>query len=641
LDTGPPQLIQDDNDISSDSENYHPVLSIAYSDDWNLPSFGCFLNGFGEVVDYIRLNHIQKKMGDQEKEKEMTTLKQSMMKQKPSMVVIAATSRTALLILDELKACVHETCPEQCSVVEIMDPGVPSLCAKLNRYKEAYPSYPDLLRIAVSSGRYAQEPLYEMASLCESSDDEILSLRLHHLQMAVPQSLLKERLELEIVTKVNQVGVNINFCIEHPHAESILSFVSGFGPRKAVGLLKNLRQENIQLQNRSQLVTQCSIGPQVFINCAGFIKISPSTFGMSDSSYVEILDSTRIHPETYEWARKMAIDALEYDETGDESNPSAAVEDVMETPEKLRDLDLDAFADELERQEYGNKRATLYDIRDELFAPFKDHRVPFNGMSAENKFALLISEPIHTIYIGKLITCTVTGIARKRLMRDVIAQATPLQDRVTGYWQCPFCLRDDFPDITMVWPHFDDNSCPGQAIGVRTKLENNLNGFISVKNLSDNRVDNPESRVQIGMTLHSRIIAVNYEKLSVDLSCRSSDLKDDQGKFGLRKDMYYDYQSEDVDNVKKNKGNEKTKQKYMRRVIVHPCFMNITYVEACERLKELDQGDAIFRPSSQVSHCEVITSLVSFIITTLLLPVHINGGFLPIQWNLSLWAPPK
>ena len=30
--------------------------------------------------------------------------------------------------------------------------------------------------------------------------------------------------------------------------------------------------------------------------------------------YIEVLDDTRIHPETYEWARKMAVDALEYDE---------------------------------------------------------------------------------------------------------------------------------------------------------------------------------------------------------------------------------------------------------------------------------------------------------------------------------------
>jgi transcriptional accessory protein Tex/SPT6 len=33
--------------------------------------------------------------------------------------------------------------------------------------------------------------------------------------------------------------------------------------------------------------------------------------------YIEVLDSTRVHPETYEWARKMAVDALEYDEVRD------------------------------------------------------------------------------------------------------------------------------------------------------------------------------------------------------------------------------------------------------------------------------------------------------------------------------------
>ena len=34
----------------------------------------------------------------------------------------------------------------------------------------------------------------------------------------------------------------------------------------------------------------------------------------SASMYIEVLDSTRIHIETYEWARKMATDALEYEE---------------------------------------------------------------------------------------------------------------------------------------------------------------------------------------------------------------------------------------------------------------------------------------------------------------------------------------
>ena len=37
-------------------------------------------------------------------------------------------------------------------------------------------------------------------------------------------------------------------------------------------------------------------------------------YSYSNSSYTEVLDSTRIHPETYEWARKMAVDALEIEE---------------------------------------------------------------------------------------------------------------------------------------------------------------------------------------------------------------------------------------------------------------------------------------------------------------------------------------
>ena len=62
------------------------------------------------------------------------------------------------------------------------------------------------------------------------------------------------------------------------------------------------------------------------------------------------------------------------------------MEDILLTPEKLRDLDLDAFAEELERQEYGNKKATLYDIRDELFTPFKERRAPYSAMSQVNVY---------------------------------------------------------------------------------------------------------------------------------------------------------------------------------------------------------------------------------------------------------------
>lgn len=43
---------------------------------------------------------------------------------------------------------------------------------------------------------------------------------------------------------------------------------------------------------------------------------------------------------------KLSMDSLQTDE----GFQSGAVEDILETPEKLKDLDLDAFAEELERQ---------------------------------------------------------------------------------------------------------------------------------------------------------------------------------------------------------------------------------------------------------------------------------------------------
>ena len=36
---------------------------------------------------------------------------------------------------------------------------------------------------------------------------------------------------------------------------------------------------------------------------------------------------------------------------------------------------------------------------------------------------------------------------------------------------------------------------------------------------------------QIGMTIHARILTVNVEKFSVDLTSRSSDLKDTEERF--------------------------------------------------------------------------------------------------------------
>ena len=55
--------------------------------------------------------------------------------------------------------------------------------------------------------------------------------------------------------------------------------------------------------------------------------------------------------------------------------------------------------------------------------------------------------------------------------------------------------------LLQVWNHIDEGSCPGQGIGVRTRLENGLSGFILTKNLSDKPVSTPEERVNVSNTV--------------------------------------------------------------------------------------------------------------------------------------------
>ena len=86
------------------------------------------------------------------------------------------------------------------------------------------------------------------------------------------------------------------------------------------------------------------------LEASRYVSCPFSAYSFSTDSYIEVLDGSRVHPETYEWARKMAVDALEYDESAEDANPAGALEEILENPERLKDLDLDAFAEELERQ---------------------------------------------------------------------------------------------------------------------------------------------------------------------------------------------------------------------------------------------------------------------------------------------------
>ena len=124
-------------------------------------------------------------------------------------------------------------------------------------------------------------------------------------------------------------------------------------------------------------------------------------------------------------------------------------------PAKLHELNLEAFAQELERQGLGKKLNTLYDIRSELHDMYKDFRDAFVEPTPEEIFNMVTKENPQTFYVGKMVMATVTGFAHKKPQGEELDKAAPLRKGEGNSWQCPFCGQDDFPELTEVWNHFD------------------------------------------------------------------------------------------------------------------------------------------------------------------------------------------
>ncbi|KAL0882973.1 hypothetical protein ABMA27_016464 [Loxostege sticticalis] len=606
--------ISDDDDEEWDTSNGLRVLSIAYVPDRQHSAFACIIAAGGEVADHLRLPHLLYRrnawdaLERKNKEADMTALRRFILRKKPHVIVIGGESREALTIKADVSECVQQLVEDEQFPripIEIADNHISKIYSNSIRGRNDFREYPDILRQAVCQGRLIQDPLMEISQLC-GPDEEILCLRYHPLQDQIAKEDLLEGIELEFVNRVNEVGVDMNEAILTGRGTELLQYVCGLGPRKAQALIKLFKQTNQKLENRTQLVTVCHMGPKVFINCSGFIKIDTSSLGDSTEAYIEVLDGSRVHPETYEWARKMAVDALEYED--EDANPAGAVEEILEAPERLKDLDLDAFAEELERQGFGNKCITLYDIRAELNSRYKDLRVPYRSPTPEELFDILTKESPETFYLGKMVLASVVGITHRKPQREMLDQANPVRNDETGLWECPFCHKNDFPELSEVWNHFDAGACPGQATGVRVRLDNGLSGYIHIKNLSDRHVADPTERVRIGQTVHCRITKIDVERFSVDCSSKSSDLLDKNKEWRPPKDPYYDQEAEDKD-LRKEKETKQTKERmqYVKRVIVHPAFHNISFAEAEKLMENMAQGEVIVRPSSKGSDHLTVT----------------------------------
>ncbi|VEN52109.1 unnamed protein product [Callosobruchus maculatus] len=114
---------------------------------------------------------------------------------------------------------------------------------------------------------------------------------------------IEEALEEVVSECVSFIGVDLNTA-----SHSLLRRVAGLTEKRATSILK-FREENGPFCNREQLNKVTGIGPKVFKQCAGFLRVGPTDAKTADNFYKKPkttkLDCTYVHPESYDIASKL------------------------------------------------------------------------------------------------------------------------------------------------------------------------------------------------------------------------------------------------------------------------------------------------------------------------------------------------
>lgn len=150
--------------------------------------------------------------------------------------------------------------------------------------RDEFPNYDLTVRGAVSIGRRLQDPLAELVKI------DAKSIGVGQYQHDVDQTKLKNSLDIVVESCVNTIGVNINTA-----SESLLSYVSGIGPKLAKNIV-NHRNENGAFSSRSEIKKVPRLGGKAFEQAAGFLRIKNAK---------NPLDNSSVHPESYALVDKM------------------------------------------------------------------------------------------------------------------------------------------------------------------------------------------------------------------------------------------------------------------------------------------------------------------------------------------------
>ena len=208
--------------------------------------------------------------------------------------------------------------------------------------RNEFPDYDLTVRGAVSIGRRLMDPLAELVKI------DPKSIGVGQYQHDVDQKALKDRLDDVVGSCVNNVGVELNTA-----SSELLSYVSGLGPKLANAIVE-YRNENGPFATRESLKKVPRLGPKVFEQAAGFLRIREGK---------NPLDASAVHPESYKVVQAIAKDlGHPLDQVVGNASISTQIDPNRYVTDKVG-------------------LPTLHDIIEELARPGRDPRQEFEPFS--------------------------------------------------------------------------------------------------------------------------------------------------------------------------------------------------------------------------------------------------------------------
>ncbi|KAL3637090.1 Transcription elongation factor spt6 [Castilleja foliolosa] len=560
-----------ESDVNSDEETAPRVMACCWGPGKPSTTF-VMLDSSGEVLDVLHAGSLsargQSIDEQQRKKNDQQRVQKFMLDHQPHVVALGAANLSCTRLKEDIYEIIFKMVEDNPRDVghgmdnlNIVygDESLPHLYENSRISVDQLPSQEGIIRRAVGLGRYFQNPLAMVATLC-GPGREIVSWKLNPLESFLTPDEKYGMVEQVMVDVTNQVGLDLNLASSHEWLFAPLQFISGLGPRKAASLQRSLVREGT-IFTRKDLLTSHGLGKKVFINAVGFLRVRRSGLTSSSSQFIDLLDDTRIHPESYSLAQDLAKDIYREDGNDDANDDDdvleMAIEHVREKPHLLRAVDIHEYAEQKNRL---NKKETLNDIRLELIEGFQNRRWPFVEPSQDDEFFMISGETEEVLSEGRIVQATVRRVQAQRA--------------ICG-------------------------------------LESGLTGMISKEDYADDwrDIDELSDRLHEGDILTCRIKSIQKNRYQVFLTSRESEMRNNRFQRHHTMDPYYHEQHITLhttqERARKNK--ELAKKQFKPRLIVHPRFKNITADEAIEFLSDKDPGESVVRPSSRGSSFLTLT----------------------------------